>query len=169
MDQHGVAHDPPILLIHLTLSHCTYFIEGILRSCGSKIPRGNKECLKCWKRETVKKFNAGRKLAQCPEAIAKRSETMLQHREKIRNWNALDLPARLTRDVYMNQVQPALVSVPKSRIRSELGVSEPYSSYIQEGKRIPASTPLTGAGETGGCFGGLNGRIGGRRLLNAVV
>jgi len=35
------------------------------------------------------------------------------------------------------QVQPALALVAKSRIGSALGVSEPYSSAIQAGKRVP--------------------------------
>jgi CRISPR-associated endonuclease Cas1 len=111
--------------------------EHLCGNCGAKIPRGKKECLKCWKRETVKEFSAGRKLAQSPEAIAKRADTMLKHRKRIREWKPSDLPAWLTRDVYVNRVRPALASIPKSRIRSELGLSEPYASYIQEGRRIP--------------------------------
>jgi hypothetical protein len=111
--------------------------EHVCGNCGAKIARGKKICGKCWKRETMKEFEAGRKLAQSHDAIAKRAETMLQHRKKIREWKPSDLPAWLTRDVYVNRVQPALASIAKSRIRSELGVSEPYSSYIWEGKRIP--------------------------------
>jgi CRISPR-associated endonuclease Cas1 len=111
--------------------------EHVCPNCGGKIPRGKKECLKCWKRETVKEFDAGRKLAQYPEAIAKRANTMLQHRRKIRDWKPSELPDWLTRDVYVKQILPLLASVAKSRIRSAIGVSEPYSSYIQEGKRIP--------------------------------
>jgi CRISPR-associated endonuclease Cas1 len=111
--------------------------EHVCGNCGAKIARGKKECLKCWKRDTVKEFNAGRKLAQSPEAIAKRAHTMLRHRTKIREWKPSDLPAWLTRDVYIKEVQPALARISKSRIRSELGVSEPYSSYIQKGKRVP--------------------------------
>src|SRR5439155_18503849 len=69
--------------------------------------------------------------------IAKRSATQRQHKQAIQNWNPAKLPRWLTRDVYVKRVQPALATVPKSRIRSALGVSEPYSSYIQTGKRIP--------------------------------
>ena len=111
--------------------------EHACGSCGAKIARGKKICQKCWKRETAKEFSAGRKLAQCSDAIAKRADTMRQHRQKIRKWKTSDLPAWLTRDFYVNQMQPALASVTKSRIRSALGVSEPYSSDIQAGKRIP--------------------------------
>jgi hypothetical protein len=62
---------------------------------------------------------------------------MLKHRKKIKEWKPSDLPAWLTRDVYVNKILPALAGVAKSRIRSALGVSEPYSSYIQAGRRIP--------------------------------
>jgi CRISPR-associated endonuclease Cas1 len=111
--------------------------EHVCGNCAAKIPRGKKECLKCWKRKSVKEFNAGRRLAQSPEAIAKRADTMRKHRNKIREWKPSDLPAWLTRDVYVSQVQPALAKVVKSRICFALGVSEPYASYIQTGKCVP--------------------------------
>jgi CRISPR-associated endonuclease Cas1 len=111
--------------------------EHVCGNCGAKIARDKKICLKCWKRETVKEFSAGRKLAQSPEAITKRADTMLQHRKEIRNWKPSDVPAWLTRDVYVKKILPALAGIMKSRIRSTLAVSEPYSSFIQEGKRIP--------------------------------
>jgi hypothetical protein len=53
------------------------------------------------------------------------------------NWNSSELPGWLTRDVYVNQIQPALAGVSKSSIREALGVSEPYSSDIRAGKCIP--------------------------------
>jgi hypothetical protein len=62
---------------------------------------------------------------------------MHAHRQAISKWGTSDVPAWLTRDVYVKQVQPALTSVAKSRIRSALGVSEPYSSAIQAGTRVP--------------------------------
>jgi hypothetical protein len=82
-------------------------------------------------------FNSGRKLAQHPEFLAKRSATQRMHKQAMKNWKPSDLPSWLTRDVYVKQVQPALASIAKSRIRSALGVSEPYSSAIQAGKCIP--------------------------------
>jgi CRISPR-associated endonuclease Cas1 len=111
--------------------------EHVCSNCGAKIPSGKKICLKCWKLGTVNEFSAGRKLAQHPDAIAKRANTMQQHRQRIREWRTSDLPAWLTREVYVNQIRPALTGVAKSRIRSVLGVSEPYSSDIQAGRRIP--------------------------------
>jgi hypothetical protein len=46
-------------------------------------------------------------------------------------------PTWLTQDVYVKQTQLALASVAKSQIHLALSVSEPYSSDIQAGKRIP--------------------------------
>jgi len=125
------VHDAVMPPVHLPRP------EHVCGSCGSKIPSSRKHCSNCWKQETVKEFSAGRELAQRPDAIAKRAETMLQHRKEIRNWDPSDLPAWFTRDVYVKQIRPALACVPKARIRAALGVSEPYASYIQEGKRIP--------------------------------
>ena len=93
-----------------------------------------------------------------PEHLAKRADTMRAHRRAIQDWEPSDLPAWLTRDVYVKQIQPALASVAKSQIRSALGVSEPYSSDIRAGKRIPhprhwetlaklAGVPAEGEGE----------------------
>jgi hypothetical protein len=67
----------------------------------------------------------------------KRASTMRRHKQAIQNWDPSDLPSWLTPHVYLKQIQPALASVAKSQIRSTLGVSEPYSSDIQAGKRIP--------------------------------
>jgi hypothetical protein len=82
-------------------------------------------------------FDLGRKTAQRPEFLAKRAATQRIHKQAIQNWKPSDLPAWLTRDVYIERVQPALASVAKSRIRSALGVSEPYSSAIKTGERVP--------------------------------
>jgi hypothetical protein len=59
------------------------------------------------------------------------------HKQAIQNWKPADLPAWLTREVYVKRVQPSLASVAKSQVRSALEVSEPYSSDIRAGKRVP--------------------------------
>jgi hypothetical protein len=111
--------------------------EHVCSECGVKISRGTKLCLNCAKQATRKNFRAGRKSAQQPDSLAKRSATQRQHKQAIRHWKPSDLPGWLTRDVYVKQVQPALARIAKSRIRSAVGVSEPYSWDIQTGKRIP--------------------------------
>jgi len=111
--------------------------DGVCRGCGKIVRRGTRHCRRCAVAATNENFDAGRKRAQSPEHLAKRASTMLRHKRAIQNWNPSDLPSWLTRDVYVKQIQPALASVAKSQIRSALGVSEPYSSDIQAGKRIP--------------------------------
>jgi hypothetical protein len=60
---------------------------------------------------------------------------MRTHRQQIGAWKPS--ASGIFRDTYVNVVLPALARVPKNEIRKALGVSEPYSSDIQAGKRIP--------------------------------
>jgi hypothetical protein len=111
--------------------------DSVCRSCGKQIRKGKAYCWQCASTVTLENFDAGRKTAQRPEFLAKRSATQRQHKQAIQNWKPSDLPDWLTREVYVKQIQPALASVAKSRIRLTMGVSEPYSSDIQAAKRIP--------------------------------
>jgi hypothetical protein len=111
--------------------------DSVCRDCGIQIRRGTRHCSKCAKQAARKNFRAGRKMAQLPEYLARRAETMRTHRLEISNWKSSELPGWLTRDVYVNQIQPALASISKSGIRVVLGVSEPYAADIQAGRRRP--------------------------------
>ena len=111
--------------------------DRVCRGCGKQIRSATHFCADCAATITRKNFDLGRKAAQRPESLAKRSATQRMHKQAIQNWKPSDLPNWLTRDVYVERVQPELVHVAKSQIRSALGVSEPYSSAIQAGKRVP--------------------------------
>jgi hypothetical protein len=111
--------------------------DRLCRGCGKQIRRDKSFCAVCAVVETRESFDAGRKSAHSPEYLAKRASTMRRHKHAIQNWNPADLPVWLTRELYVRQIQPGLASVPKSKIRAVLGVSEPYSWDIQTGKRIP--------------------------------
>jgi hypothetical protein len=108
----------------------------VCRDCGASLRRDRTRCSRCSKPLTRGNLLVGRKIAQSPNALTKRSVTMRQHKAAISNWTA-DLPASLTRDVYLNRIVPALAHVSLSRIRSTLGISEPYARWIKNGKRIP--------------------------------
>ena len=114
-------------------------LDRLCRGCGKPIRRDRRRhlCAECAATVIREGFDVGRKAAQRPESLAKRSATQRMHKQAIQNWKPSDLPSWLTRDVYIERVQPALASIAKSRIRSALGVSEPYSSAIQAGKCIP--------------------------------
>jgi hypothetical protein len=111
--------------------------EHICSGCGVTIRAARQRCLECSKQVTDVNFATGRKSAHQAEYLEKRAVTMRRHKQAIQRWKPSDLPQWLTRDVYIRQIQPALASVAKSEIRSALGVSEPYSSHIQTGKRLP--------------------------------
>jgi CRISPR-associated protein Cas1 len=111
--------------------------DSICRGCGRQRRRGTRYCSKCAVIATRGNFDAGRETAQSPEHLAKRAATMRRHRQAIQTWKRSDLPEWLTRDVYLKKVQPALANVAKAQILSLLRVSEPYSSDIQAGKRVP--------------------------------
>ena len=111
--------------------------DSVCRGCGKIVCRGKRYCQRCAVAVTNEHFDVGRKQGKRLDYIAKRANTMRKHREQIRAWNPLDLPSWLTIDVYKNRIVPALAHVPKSEIRRKLGVSEPYSSYIKSGQRIP--------------------------------
>ncbi len=64
-------------------------------------------------------------MAHRPEHLAKRADTVRSHRLPMSNWKPSELPGWLTRDVYVNQIQPALARISKSSIRTALGISEP--------------------------------------------
>ena len=100
-------------------------------------------------------FDLGRKAAQRQEFLAKRSATQRIHKQAIKNWKPSDLPSWLTRDVYVKRVQPALIQVAKSQIRSTLGVSEPYASEIQAGKCVPHPRHWRALAELAGVFHGV--------------
>jgi CRISPR-associated endonuclease Cas1 len=108
--------------------------QHVCAGCGA-IPADKRRnhCGKCGTAVTRKNFALGRKVAQMPDSIVKRSATMRMHKTAIDNWNPAHLPSWLTRDVYLNRIVPALVKVPKVRIREAIGVSEPYAAQIREG------------------------------------
>lgn len=105
--------------------------QHVCSDCGFKIPSGTNLCSNCAKQATRKNFRAG---ARWP-----RVRNILQDFPKPREITGLGLaignpqnyPSWLTRDFYVNQIQPAPSGVSKSSIRAALGVREPYSSDIR--------------------------------------
>jgi len=130
--------------------------EHICSDCGRTIPNGTRRCSKCAEHATRMNFRAGRSIGQRPEHLARRSETMRKHRLAMSSWKPSGLPGWLTHDVYVNQIQPALAGVSKSRISEALAVSEPYSSEIRAGKRIPHQRHWQGLAQLVGVVGFVN-------------
>jgi hypothetical protein len=68
--------------------------------------------------------------AQKKRAIKARANALAQH-----SWKESDQPAWLTPEVFARKIQPLLVNVPMSVIRSSVGVSKWYASKIRQGYR----------------------------------
>jgi hypothetical protein len=81
-------------------------IEHVCGNCGANIRNDKTLCSKCAKQATRKNFRMGRKMAQRPEHLARRAETMRTHRLGISSWKPSELPGWLTRDAYVNQINP---------------------------------------------------------------
>jgi len=111
--------------------------EHFCKGCGKQICPESEQCAECSLPASLKTLDSGRKKSHSADAIARRSQTNRMQALLIRDWNPSELPAWLTRDVYISKVLPALTHVTKARIRAALNVSYPHSAYIQNGKRIP--------------------------------
>jgi hypothetical protein len=51
-------------------------------------------------------------------------------------WRTSELPAWLTKDAYIREVQPRLKTITLSALASTLGTSLPYAVDIRSGRRI---------------------------------
>ena len=111
--------------------------ERLCRGCGKQVRSHKRFCTDCAVTATRENFDEGRKAAQRPESLAKRAETQRKQREAIRNWNPSQLPVWLTRDVYVERVQPVLARVGKKAIQDAIGVSEMHAHRIKCGTCVP--------------------------------
>ncbi len=113
----------------------------VCRDCGGAIPRGETHCAECWKRCGPERMRAvaakGRKLSQTPEAQARRVAARRRNAAAERAWKPSDLPAWITRDVYIEQIRPRLDRFSAAQLAGVLHVSTPYAVQIRAGKCCP--------------------------------
>jgi hypothetical protein len=113
----------------------------VCRDCGVSMPSGESHCSECWKRsgpERMREVAAkGRSLAQTPEAHARRVAARRRNVAAERAWKASDLPAWLTRNVYLREIRPRLEGFSAAHLANVLRVSTPYGVQIRAGKCCP--------------------------------
>ena len=113
--------------------------ENLCRGCGKTIRNEHTHCANCAVTEATERLvNAariGRVVARSPEARAKHAESERRHANARTSWDASSQPAWLTTEVFSKKVQPLLVRVSTSAIRSQIGVSRWYASRIRQGYR----------------------------------
>ncbi len=113
--------------------------ENICRGCGKTIQIESSNCAECAigaaTERLVSAANLGRVAARTPEARAKHVDSRRRHAQACSAWDASKQPAWLTSEVFSQQIQPLLPTIPTSAIRSRLGVSRWYAGRIREGYR----------------------------------
>jgi hypothetical protein len=113
--------------------------DHLCRGCGKTITNGRTNCADCAiggaTEHLVGAARLGRVAAQKREARAKHVASRRRHAKACSEWDASRQPAWLTSEVFLQQIQPLLVGVSTSAIRSRIGVSRWYAGRIREGYR----------------------------------
>jgi CRISPR-associated endonuclease Cas1 len=112
---------------------------NICRGCGKGIQQRSINCAQCQiDGETERLVDAariGRVAARSPEARAKHVASRRRHAVACSEWDPSSQPAWLTSEVFSQQVQPQLASIPNAAIRSRINVSRWYAGKIRQGYR----------------------------------
>jgi CRISPR-associated endonuclease Cas1 len=114
--------------------------QKICPGCGATTQRG-RLCPTCGREVSREKLielaKMGRIAAQRPESQVKHAETQRRHQAAKREWLSSPKPSWPTETTYIEKIQPALATVPISRLSSTLGVSESYAADIRAGRHRP--------------------------------
>jgi CRISPR-associated endonuclease Cas1 len=114
--------------------------QRICPGCGATT-QGGRLCPTCGREVSREKLielaKVGRVAALRPESQAKHAETQRRHQAAKREWLSLPKPHWPTETAYIETIQPALATVPISRLASTLGVSESYAADIRAGRHRP--------------------------------
>jgi hypothetical protein len=94
-------------------------------------------CASCASVHSRKELDKGRLVAQTPESRARRSATQKERVRSNQNWKPSKEFAWLDRETYIRKVQPLLAGIEITTLRSALGISEPYATFIRSGSRVP--------------------------------
>ena len=109
-------------------------------TCGKKIHSRSTKCDECAKEkrpeQMVEVARLGRIVTLLSEAQAKRSATQKVNTQAVWDWNPSELPAWLTSDFYLTNIQPRLGSLSCAFLKKRLNVSVSYADQIRKG-RVP--------------------------------
>lgn len=115
--------------------------QNVCLVCGKAIDRSHRWCADCSQKNSeaalVEGAKLGRLIAHGPQAQARLKATKLHHDKARAEWSPSSRPAWLTERVYASRIQPQLKGDSLSQIATAIGVSIPYASDIQKGRRRP--------------------------------
>lgn len=114
-------------------------VQHICRGCGKPLAKEHQNCGACFPstEAMISAARLGRIAAQRPEARAKHAESISKQTIARYAWDPATQPAWLTLKFFSEQIQPRLVNVSASTIRSRLHVSHYYASKIRQSKYRP--------------------------------
>jgi CRISPR-associated protein Cas1 len=111
--------------------------EHVCRGCGQPIRKEHDECWNCAQSRTTARISEaariGRIAARKPQARAKLAQSARRHALARYSWDASRQPTWLTRDFFLQRIQPVLPDVSASQIRSSISVSHHYANRIRHG------------------------------------
>lgn len=127
--------------------------QKVCPGCGATTRRG-RLCPTCGREVSREKLielaKMGRIAAQRPESQIKHAETQRRHQAAKREWLSSPKLHWPTETTYVEKIQPALATVPISRLSSALGVSESYAADIRAGRHRPHPRHWRALAELGG-------------------
>jgi hypothetical protein len=111
--------------------------DHFCRGCGKTITNESTHCAGCSVELATERLisvaSLGRVAARSPAAREKHGATRRRHAKACSEWDGSKQPAWLTSKVFSQQIQPLLVSIRTSAIRSRIGVSRWYAGRIRQG------------------------------------
>jgi hypothetical protein len=117
------------------------FPSRICRGCGTRLKDGRAFCASCQipisRTILIEAAKQGRVATHSPTAEALRASTQRRQVAARKAWNPSDQPKWLNEQVYIQQIQPALLALPNSAIARALSISMPYASDVRHGRRRP--------------------------------
>lgn len=121
---------------------------------GNRYGRSSTHCPDCSLKNSTALLISGARLGRIishgPQAQARRKETKRLNDLARSQWSPSSLPAWLTQEAYVKQIQPRLRETSLSQIASAIGVSIPYASDIRKGRRCPHPRHWEGLAKIGG-------------------
>jgi CRISPR-associated endonuclease Cas1 len=116
-------------------------LESICSNCGNQVKPGSKTCIECSREPSRQRMIAtarkGRENCQTQAAKDRRSATQRRQATARYSWEPSSQPIWLTREFYLERVQPLLQNLTISGIAGALGVSKPYAARVRSAQRIP--------------------------------
>ncbi len=109
----------------------------LCRGCGSPVHRQSAECWNCAQGTRKVRMSEvarmGREASRRPDAQKKLLQTARQQAAARFSWDRSELPSWLSREFFLQRIQPQLAQLPPSRLWSALKVSHYYATKIQKG------------------------------------